>query len=72
MNLKGAYHIGKKPSNKDTMIKFLGFLFLVGRFVRAVEGDVHFYEFLVSFLARRTTVPLPIYLPASKCCFLLL
>ncbi|KAE8100334.1 hypothetical protein FH972_018241 [Carpinus fangiana] len=30
------------------MIKFLGFLFLVGRFVRAVEGDVHFYEFLLS------------------------
>ncbi|XP_059453482.1 laccase-14-like [Corylus avellana] len=30
------------------MIKFLGFVFLVGQFVRAVEGDVHFYDFFLS------------------------
>lgn len=37
-------------NKKITMIKFLGFMSLVGQFFCKVKGDDHFYDFVVSIL----------------------
>jgi hypothetical protein len=34
--------------NMNTMVEFLGIMLLLGQFFRMVQGDVHFYDFVVS------------------------
>ena len=34
--------------NKECLLNFIGFLFLVAQCLSMVEGEVHYYEFVVS------------------------
>ena len=39
--------------NKECLLNFIGFLFLVAQCLSIVEGEVHFYEFIVSLSITR-------------------